>query len=93
MGFLQSIAGIVSFVAGLWMVVILFQKKGILHGILGLICELYPFIWGLMHFNDPEIKTPMTVWLIAIGISIVLTIIGFATSLGSHSSSFLPMFL
>ncbi len=93
MGFLQSIAGIVSFVAGLWMVVILFQKKGVLHGILGLICELYPFIWGLMHFNDPEIKKPMTVWLIAIGISIVLTIIAFAVSFAGRSTSFLPMFL
>jgi hypothetical protein len=93
MGILQSLAGILSFVAGLWMVVILFQKKGVLHGILGLICELYPFIWGLIHFGDPEIKTPMTIWLVAIGISIVLTVIGVLVSIGSRSSSFLPMFL
>ncbi|MDR3573426.1 MAG: hypothetical protein P4L50_06185 [Anaerolineaceae bacterium] len=93
MGILQSLAGILSFVAGLWMVVILFQKKGILHGILGLICELYTFIWGLIHFSEPEIKTPMTIWLIAIGISIVLTVIGFLTRIGSNSSSFLPMFM
>lgn len=93
MGILQSLAGIISFVAGLWMVVILFQKKGILHGILGLICELYPFIWGLIHFGDPEIKTPMTIWLIAIGFSIVLSIIGTIFRIGSHFSSFLPMFI
>jgi hypothetical protein len=94
MGILQSIAGFISFVAGLWMVVIMFQKKGVLHGILGLICELYTFIWGLMHFSDPEIKTPMTVWLVAIGFSIVLAIIGFVTAgFGSNSSSFLPMFM
>jgi hypothetical protein len=92
MGFLQSIAGVVAWVAGLWMVFKLFQKKGVLHGILGLVCELYPFIWGLMNFQNPEIKKPMTIWLIAIAVSILLSIIGAFTS-GSGSSSFLPLFM
>ena len=92
MGILQSLASAVTWIAGLWMVFKLFQKKGVLHGILGLICELYPFIWGLMHFSDPEIKTPMTVWLIAIGVSIVLTIIAVVTA-GSNSSTYLPLFM
>jgi len=35
----------------------------------------------------------MTVWLIAIGFSIVLSIIGFAAAFFGRSSSFLPMFL
>jgi hypothetical protein len=73
-------------------IVFLFQKKGILHAIMGFICMLYPFIWGLMHFGDPEIKKPMTIWLVVIGVSIVLSIIGAVTS-GSGSTGFLPFFM
>jgi hypothetical protein len=87
---MSGLAGFVSWVAGLWMVYLLFKKKGILHGILGLLFIIYPFIWGLIHFNEADIKKPMTVWLIAIAVGIVLAFIGGATS-GSESS-FLPLF-
>ena len=88
----QSLASLVAWVAGLWMVYKLYQRKGLLHGILGLICSLYPFIWGLMNFKDPEIKQPMTVWLIAIGVSIVLVILGVVVSMMSNGggSGYLP---
>ena len=92
MGTLQSLAGTISWLAGLWMVYKLFKAKGVLHGILGLICELYPFIWGLQHFKDADIKTPMTIWLVAIGVSIVLTIIGTVTAGASQPSSFILLF-
>jgi hypothetical protein len=92
-GVLQSLASLVAWVAGLWMVFKLFQKKGVLHGILGLVCELYPFIWGLMNFSDPEIKKPMTIWLVAIGVSIVLGIISAVVGSGASGSSFLPLFM
>ena len=95
MGILQNLASIISWVAGLWMVYKLFKAKGVLHGILGLICELYPFIWGLQHFKDPEfdVKTPMTVWLVAIGVSIVLSVIAGATAGASQPASFLQLFI
>jgi peptidoglycan biosynthesis protein MviN/MurJ (putative lipid II flippase) len=80
-------------VAGLWMVVKLFQKKGVLHGILGLIFIIYPFIWGLIHFKEEDIKKPMTVWLIAIGVGIVLSIIGIFTGGSGNESSFLSLFI
>jgi hypothetical protein len=89
---MSTIASLVAWVAGLWMVVILFQKKGILHGILGLIFIIYPFIWGLLHFQEADIKKPMTIWLIAIAVSILLTIIG-AFSRGSGGSSYLSLFV
>ena len=44
------------------------------------------------NVKDAEIKKPMTIWLCAIGASIVLTIIGILTS-GGGSSSFLPLFM
>jgi len=87
---MQTLAGLVSWVAGLWMVYLMFKKKGILHGILGLLFIIYPFIWGLIHFKDADIKKPMTVWLIAIAAGIVLGIIGAVTSgAGVEESSFL----
>lgn len=87
---MSGLAGFVSWVAGLWMVYLLFKKKGILHGILGLLFIIYPFIWGLIHFKEADIKKPMTVWLIAIAVGIVLAFVGGASS-GSESS-FLPLF-
>jgi hypothetical protein len=87
---MSTIASLVAWVAGLWMVVILFQKKGVLHGILGLLFIIYPFIWGLIHFKEADIKKPMTVWLIAIAVSIVLAIVGGATSGGQ--TSFVSLF-
>jgi len=77
---MQTLAGLVSWVAGLWMVYLMFKKKGILHGILGLLFIIYPFIWGLIHFKEADIKKPMTVWLIAIAAGIILGIIGAATA-------------
>jgi hypothetical protein len=87
---MQGLAGLVSWVAGLWMVYLLFKKKGILHGILGLLFIIYPFIWGLIHFKDADIKKPMTIWLIAIAVGIILAIIGAVTSgAGAEGSSYL----
>jgi peptidoglycan biosynthesis protein MviN/MurJ (putative lipid II flippase) len=90
---MSNLAGLVGWVAGLWMVVKLFQKKGVLHGILGLIFIIYPFIWGLIHFKEEDIKKPMTVWLIAIGVGIVLSIIGIFTGGSGNESSFLSLFI
>ena len=73
----------VSWVAGLWMVYLLFKKKGLLHGILGLIFIIYPFIWGIIHFKEQEIKTPMTVWIIAIVVGVVLAFVGGSGGMGT----------
>ncbi len=89
---MSGLAGFVSWAAGLWMVYLMFKKKGILHGILGLLFIIYPFIWGLIHFKEQDFKTPMTVWLIAIVVGIVLGFIGGASSAGSEAS-FLTLFV
>jgi len=86
---MSGLAGFVSWVAGLWMVYLLFKKKGLLHGILGLIFIIYPFIWGIIHFKEQEIKTPMTVWIIAIVVGVVLAFVGGSGGMGT---SYLFMF-
>lgn len=88
---MNSLAGLVAWIAGLWMIVKLFQKKGFFHGLLGLIFIIYPFIWGLIHFKEEDIKKPMTLWLVAIGVSILLAIFNMVFSGHGNESSFLSL--
>ena len=66
---LVSLGSLVCFVIVL---IKLFQQKGALHGILGLICGLYTFIWGWMESGKLGIKNIMLAWTALIIVSIVL---------------------
>ncbi len=69
---LVGIGGLICFVIVL---IKLFQEKGVLHGILGLICGLYTFIWGWMNAGRLNIKNIMMIWSILIIIGIVIGVI------------------
>jgi hypothetical protein len=75
---LQFIGSGLALVAGIVVLVKLFQKEGVLKGILGLICMLYTYIWGWMHVKDESlnIKTWMWIWTGAILLGIVLNVVG-----------------
>ena len=77
MGTLGWIGGVISFIAGIAVLIKLFQKEGFLKGILGLICMLYTYIWGWMKINEEELKlrTWMYVWTAAIAVGFILNII------------------
>jgi len=64
----------IAWVAGLVVLIKLFQKEGILKGILGLICMIYTYIWGWMHLKDEalNIKTWMYIWTGCIVLGLVL---------------------
>ena len=54
-----------AFVASLMVLVKLFQTKGALHGILGILsCGLYPFIWGWIHSKDMKLMKLMLLWTV-----------------------------
>jgi hypothetical protein len=78
MSFLQWLGGALAFVAGLVVLFKLFQKEGILKGILGLICMLYTYIWGWMHVNDESLKLKnwMYAWTAAIIVGALLGFFG-----------------
>jgi len=78
MSVLSWIGSITAWVVGLIVLIKLFQKEGVLKGILGLICMLYTYIWGWTKINDTElnIKTPMYIWTGAIIFGIILNVIG-----------------
>ena len=75
---LQFIGSALAFVAGLVVLVKLFQKEGVWKGILGLICMLYTYIWGWMHVKDEslKLKTWMWIWTGAILLGVILAVIG-----------------
>ena len=50
----------------------MFQTAGVLHGILGLICGLYAFIWGWMNATKLNIRNIMMIWTLLIILSIIV---------------------
>jgi len=79
-----TIGSILIWIAGVVVLVKLFQTEGVLKGILGLICMLYTFIWGWMNINKEELKlkTWMYIWTGAVVLGVILNIIGAANSGG-----------
>lgn len=59
---LYIICGLVCFVCWIMVLIKQFQIQGVLHGILGIICNLYTFIWGWMHANELNIRKIMLIW-------------------------------
>ncbi|MBW1840321.1 MAG: tetratricopeptide repeat protein [Deltaproteobacteria bacterium] len=57
--------GIAELVIYVMVLIKLFKDKGILHGILGIICGIYPFIWGWMVHKRLKITKLMTIWTVA----------------------------
>ena len=66
-------------------VVKMFQNAGALHGILGLICGLYAYIWGWMNSAKLNIRNLMIIWTVLIILVFILNILfgaGMAANLG-----------
>lgn len=75
---LAGIFGLVNLACLIIVLIKLFQEKGVLHGILGIICGLYTFIWGWMNVDRLNIRNVMIVWSICIVLAIILNVIGSA---------------
>jgi len=73
---LGTIGSFIAFVAGVMVLVKLFQQEGALKGILGFICMLYTYIWGWQNIKKEELqlKTWMYVWTGAIILGFILNI-------------------
>ena len=73
---LAAIFGLVNLACLIIVLIKLFQEKGALHGILGIICGLYTFIWGWMNVDRLNIRNIMIVWSVCIVLAIILNVIG-----------------
>lgn len=61
---LAAIGGIGALICFIMVLIKLFNEKGVLHGILGILCGLYPFIWGWMNVGRLNIRNIMIIWSI-----------------------------
>lgn len=70
----------------LWIMVLIkmFKHAGAVHGIIGIICSLYAFIWGWMNAGKYGIRNIMLAWtgLIILNIILNVTTGGFASYMG-----------
>jgi len=72
---LMLLAALASFIFFIMVLIKLFQEKGALHGILGILCGLYTFIWGWINADRLGIKQTMIYWTAAIVAQIVFQVL------------------
>ena len=71
---MDYIGSLIAFVAGIFVLIKLFQKEGAMKGILGLICMLYTYIWGWQNIKNESLglKNWMYAWTVAIVIGLII---------------------
>jgi len=83
-GILGMVVWLGCIICLIMVVIKMFQDAGPLHGILGIICGLYAFIWGWINSDRLGIRNIMLIWTLLIVVSIVLGYLnGFSYSLGT----------
>ncbi len=74
MGFLVWLVLLAAVVVQILVVVKMFQNAGALHGILGLICGIYAYIWGWMNSTKLGIRNLMIIWTALIILYAILVV-------------------
>jgi hypothetical protein len=75
MQYLIWLLALVAFVVQILVVVKMFQNAGALHGILGIICGLYAYIWGWLNSTKLGIRNLMIIWTALIILIIILNVV------------------
>jgi hypothetical protein len=78
---LYFLVSLVTLVLAILVLIKLFQKEGVLKGILGIICMLYTFIWGWMKAQELQITNIMLGWTACIFLQVIVSIISGALGL------------
>jgi len=82
---LSSVGGFLAWIAGIVVLVKLFQNGGVVKGIIGFVtCNIYTFIWGWQNIGKEELKlkTWMYIWTGCIVLGAILVFVGGGTSGG-----------
>ena len=74
LGILSALCLICSLVYWIIVVIRLFKEKGAIHGILGIVISLYPFIWGWIKHKELKLTKTMLIWTISYVLAMVLSI-------------------
>ena len=83
MQYLIWLLALVAFVVQILVVIKMFQNAGALHGILGIICGLYAYIWGWMNSAKLNIRNLMIIWTALIILIIILNLV-FGASMAAN---------
>jgi hypothetical protein len=83
MQYLIWLLAVAAFVVQILVVVKMFQNAGALHGILGIICGLYAYIWGWLNAGKLNIRNLMFIWTALIILIIILNIV-FGASMAAN---------
>ena len=78
-----------------WIMVLIqmFKNAGAVHGIIGILCSLYAFIWGWMNANKLGIKNLMIIWTLLLILYIILSAVfgaSFSYNLGTPGAPVTP---
>lgn len=69
-----------------WIIVLIrqFKDAGVVHGIIGIICSLWTFIWGWMNAGRLGLRNVMIIWTVLIILYVVFLSLsgGFSYSYG-----------
>jgi tetratricopeptide (TPR) repeat protein len=74
LGIFSALCLICSLVYWVIVVIRLFKEKGAIHGILGIVVALYPFIWGWVKHKELKLTKTMLIWTISYVLAVVLSI-------------------
>ena len=72
---LSYLVWLATLVLAIMVLIKLFQKEGVLKGILGIICLLYTFIWGWIKAKELQITNIMWGWTACIVVQVILSFI------------------
>lgn len=77
LSWLVTIAAVICWILTL---VEMFKRAGVLHGILGIICGLWAFIWGWMNVGQTGQKNIMIAWSAIIVLNIIVTMLSMGSA-------------
>jgi hypothetical protein len=72
---LLALGGIGSLVCWIMVLIKMFQNEKPLIGILGILCNLWAFIWGWMKATPLNLKKVMLLWTVCIVVAVIGNVI------------------
>jgi hypothetical protein len=92
MGILALLCLLGSIVCWIIVLIRMFKEAGVVHGIIGILCSLYAFIWGWMNAGKYGLRNIMLIWTVLIIAYIILGYLsgGFSYSYGVNPGGVTP---
>jgi len=92
MGILALLCLLGSIVCWIIVLIRMFKEAGVVHGIIGILCSLWAFIWGWMNAGKYGLRNIMLIWTVLIIAYVILGYLsgGFNYSYGVNPAGVTP---